>query len=249
MEEQIIELINSGVNSNIELAFILLEGQGINKIEFINKYYKDLLILCDLKVNEINIQKLFEVTFIGKKILSVNLKIPENIGWLKKLETLHLYGYILELPISIKQIPNLKTIMISSNYLKNIEGLKELIQLENLVLEDTNIKEIPEWIGNLVNLKSLSFNHSKIKRLPKTLVNLKKLETLILINNKFVSIPRILKELPNLKTLKMGDNKIKYIPEFINNLESFSVNCGTKFNKLKYEIRETLANNDYFLIK
>ena len=69
--------------------------------------------------------------------------------------------------------------------------------------KETNIKALPESIGELTELEKLIFHETKVNKLPKSLYKLKKLEQLTLyycpIDEK--EVERLKKELPNTEVI------------------------------------------------
>ncbi|MBY8982317.1 MAG: leucine-rich repeat domain-containing protein [Candidatus Lokiarchaeota archaeon] len=69
------------------------------------------------------------------------------------------------------------------NLLNLPESIGYLTSLEELYLENNELKFIPESIGNLTSLKWLYLNNNQLVDLPEVLVNLTSLQTLGLKDN------------------------------------------------------------------
>lgn len=69
-----------------------------------------------------------------------------------------------------------------------------LESLEELILRDQNIRQIPEDIGNIKSLKKLDLIKNRINSLPKTMEKLVNLEFLDISGNQIQKIPKFLEE-------------------------------------------------------
>ena len=115
----------------------------------------------------------------------------------------------------------------------------DLINMNKLSIEYTNITKLPESIGILVNLKKLRFSNNKLTELPYSIGNLINLEKLYVGNNKLTSLPESIGSLIYLKELNLENNEIKYLPNTIGNLNKLTKLVLNK-NKLK-KIPETIG--------
>lgn len=119
-------------------------------------------------------------------------KIPDGIGYLKKLRVLDLSGNDFKvLPQSFSGLTNLTEIYLNNenrmNYTKTLNVIKDLPSLRILHLENDNLKKIP-----------------------RSLMSLQQIESLYLNNNLFNTFPKKLKELKNLKYLDLQNNQLKF---------------------------------------
>ena len=81
-----------------------------------------------------------------------------------------------------------------------------------LLMNNNNLKIVPEWIGEFPLLRNLGLSNNKIIKLPLSIGNLKKLGELSLSNNELEKLPE---EICNLKencTLYLKNNKLSYLP-------------------------------------
>ena len=72
--------------------------------------------------------------------------------------------------------------------------LRFLEFLEELILRDQNIKQIPDIIGEIKSLKRLDLMRNRIKIIPKTMKKLDNLETFDISENDIQKVPEFLKE-------------------------------------------------------
>ncbi len=139
---------------------------------------------------------------------------------------------------SYKQLPsdfvstykNLETLIIKTHDKKNNEfeelpsNLGELSELEEIHIENTKLKKIPNLSG-LTNLKRLYLSDNYIEEIPESIGDLKKLNIVTLMYNNLQTIPESIKDIgteaswPSMKILKLGNNNIRYIsPETVKHL-------------------------------
>jgi Leucine-rich repeat (LRR) protein len=124
-----------------------------------------------------------------------NLTIPENLGKLKQLKSLILYGALdaEEIPPhTIKKMP---------------KSLAELQNLEELNLGRNGLTQLPKGLSGLIKLRILNLEFNQLRGLPPFLGNLKNLQEINLRANRIHRLPAALAEIPNLKIL-MGNNSL-----------------------------------------
>ena len=160
------------------------------------------------------------------------IKMPDSIGQLKQLQTLHLRnsgmfsGELTTLPESIGQLENLRTLSISNfPNLTFPESLWQLNQLEDLKIFGSNVNRLPENIGQLKGLKTLQLNSFyNINSLPDSIGQLDNLQTLYIAScPKLSSIPENIAQLKNLNRLDIvACEKLRQIPQSIQQLSCFT---------------------------
>lgn len=125
--------------------------------------------------------------------------LPKEIGNLKKLKELSLYGLGLKkLPCEIKKLTNMEFINANYNnfevfpeeltFLENLEFLaldrvnyeipNSIVRLQNLTylyLPDMMLKTLPEYIGTFHNLRELYLGRGKLEKIPESFANLNNL--------------------------------------------------------------------------
>ncbi len=155
-------------------------------------------------------------------------ELPEEIGQLERLETLHLFGNqltgvpvgfgklvgltvlglhnnrLMEVPKEIWQLTNLTLLNLSSNQLKEVpKGVGQLEKLQRLFVSDNQLTKVSKEIGKLVSLKVLYLNNNQLTEVPKEIEELKKLRDIILTGN----------NIPNEEVKRMEDKMIGIIEE------------------------------------
>lgn len=149
----------------------------------------------------------------------------------KNIETIFLYETD-SIPPWITKYKKLQVLYNSSNSdIKVIpENIGNLSNLENLIL-NTSIEHIPISIWNLNNLRALELRGGEEIIVPSTINSLKKLEWLSL--EGFKSVPNEIFELENLKSLYLMNCNVSVLPSTINNLKKLEW-LSLKGNPLEY---------------
>ncbi|KAK3435881.1 hypothetical protein EUGRSUZ_C00318 [Eucalyptus grandis] len=157
----------------------------------------------------------FEATNMERlKVLNLSwcskLKSNPNLSAFENLELLILKGCanLKEIDPSIQYAKRL--LILNLSYCESLEMLPEqlgeLENLEELVVDDTRIKEIPSCIGSLKKLKRLS---ARIKELPESIGKLNKLEILDIYGSEIERIPSSIGKLQSLQKLEASCSNLK----------------------------------------
>ena len=175
-----------------------------------------------------------------------DLAIPESIGKLRNLRSLHLshvtflpeelanLGSLEELtlnryevtflPSSIGKISNLKKLKIQiaprlrtlPKTIGHLKNLKEL-QLDHL----PDFRSLPDSIGDLTSLEKLAIRGTSMQSFPSSIASLSKLEVLdIFDNEKLTTVPDWLGTMTSLKILNVHYNRATSIPQNLFNLRN-----------------------------
>jgi Leucine-rich repeat (LRR) protein len=81
------------------------------------------------------------------------------------------------LPSEIGKLKKLKILNVSQNQIRALPEFKETRLLEELIINDNKIDNLPFSIGACDSLKVLQIHHNKIKQVPETLEKLKNLKS------------------------------------------------------------------------
>jgi len=127
-----------------------------------------------------------------------------------------------DFPTEILKLENLKILLINEADIKEIpESISSLKYLKHIAfITCRNINKLPEAIGKLKNLEELWFDFCNIEELPNSIGNLKSLRKLHLEDNKLKTLPESIGELENLELLYLYDNDLNYLPDSIGMLKS-----------------------------
>lgn len=110
-----------------------------------------------------------------------------------------------------------------------------LFRLENLNylnIHQTELKELPNEIGNLVNLTTLVLHSNQLSKIPCSIKNLTKLKVFDCSRNKLEQLPNELSELPQITTINFGSNLLNDLPSQGKNLKLALLDLSNnKFDK------------------
>lgn len=117
--------------------------------------------------------QLKELSFIGVAEVDV---IPKEIGDLKKLRSLNIFGSKARaIPSEILELPDLEFCYLSNNQLAEIPSTLSS-SLKSLYLQNNQLKTLPVSILNLPNLKWLNITKNPFESLPPDLQKVEKLD-------------------------------------------------------------------------
>lgn len=131
----------------------------------------------------------------------------------------------------------------------SFDHIINLTQLDSLNLSRSNIKVIPEVIGNLRKLKELSLMSTNVRKLPNSIKKLQNLEYLHLDSTKINHVPEEIGNLGALKKLSLMSTNVRELPNSIKklqNLEYLGLN-GTKILRIPTVIGTLKNLTDLYL--
>ena len=150
MVDKLENLVMTGNEANIDLAFELVGSQGEDVSEELFQRFRNTFI--DVIRDWSNYRDEIK-SFFRKKILQLSKKteIPEIYFKHPNLERIRFrYGNMPQLDPRIGDIKSLKELTITHSNLQSIpDSIGDLHNLSILVLNNNDIKELPESIGNL----------------------------------------------------------------------------------------------------
>ena len=226
--KNIVEFKNS-----ISRTTLLTEVKSIGRKEF----KLGLEILCESQElekftkNELGdiLINYFTITFLEKTYWRLKYKIEKC----KIVELNFIFKGLTSLPEVIKDLSNLKTLILRYNQLTQLpDWLGSLSYLETLNINVNNLNKLPASIGMLFSLKELFLWKNELTTLPNTIGNLSHLETLNLRLNQLSSLPETIGNLGSLKDLNLHDNQLTYLPESLSTLNSLE-KLNLSWNNIK----------------
>mmetsp|Transcript_70046 Transcript_70046/g.210451 ORF Transcript_70046/g.210451 Transcript_70046/m.210451 type:complete len:1272 (-) Transcript_70046:33-3848(-) len=176
-------------------------------------------------------------------------------GWTRVLNMETALVERADLPVSLSQLPWLKTLALARNKLCHFpRAVCSLTALEELDVASNQLTELPESVAALKSLRRLSLWNNRFSRLPEAVgwltaleqldarlnqltqlpewvSRLRSLKVLELHGNMLSRLPETLGELTALEWLDVGENKLTELPESIWRLESIK-ELHLRFNKL-----------------
>jgi len=163
--------------------------------------------------------------------------LPDNIGKLKSLRKIILHDLEIDkLPQSIINLTSLHEVdLFRCDKIKNINIVFEIKSLKTLKLEYCYLKYLPKTIGNLVNLENLILNNNSLNEIPSEILYCQNLERLELKYNRFIDYIdsfknwiKYLIQLPKLKHLNLNESYLKYIPKELAEKEDLEITTNIR---------------------
>ena len=133
------------------------------------------------------------------------------------VNAIELTGTVPGLPPAIRACKNLTSLTIVHRYthpsnLRELpEWVGELAALERLFIAGPQLQTLPETIAGLPYLKRLSISHTGVRRLPDAIWQLPALEWVNLSHNQLESLPDTV-NLPNVKWMDLSHNRLTRLP-------------------------------------
>ena len=157
-----------------------------------------------------------------ENIQTAKIRIKECYRESSKELNLSLLG-LKSLPAEIRELTNLNSLILGGNQLKALpEEIEKLTSLTWLNLCANHLEALPEQIGKLTSLQVIFLSGNKLEALPVEIGKLTSLESLYLSGNQLKALPLEIGKLTSLKELYLNQNQLNSIP-----LEMFdlSENC------------------------
>lgn len=238
-QTNIIDLPENIGLSNLEILLIRTKDKIPAGI-YLLKNLRELSIdhtgdLCNLSNSLSNLANL--------KYLRVNgniQNIPEDIGFLSKLENIYLYKtQIQEIPLSVGKLEGLKSLSIKNAPISVIpDEITRCDSMNDITISETNLTSIPQDIGKMKNLLELSLPSNKLKKIH---LENPKLHSLILRDNPITEIDLSrLKSLYRLDISQVHLTEINYsmLPNYI-----FSLFIDNLYNIKKIDLTNCLVHH------
>jgi protein scribble len=84
--------------------------------------------------------------------------------------------------------------------------------LQELILTENLLSELPPTIGNLVHLTNFNVDRNQLEELPQQIGNLTKLGVLSLRDNRITHLPVEIGQLRELRVFDVSGNRLNYLP-------------------------------------
>lgn len=126
-------------------------------------------------------------------------------------------------PILFNNLPALVELSLEDCNLTDIPNtIGDLTELRKLVLSRNRITRLPDTIGSLLNLLRLQLDNNQLSDLPNSIANLVNLRDLNLTNNQFSTFPEVIFALRNLHILSFAGNQLTVLPDAIGNFPNMT---------------------------
>jgi len=195
---------------------------------------------ASIKIQDANLENV-----IRKMVDKPKEKIYAND--VKDITVLDATGKNIKDLLGIENLVNLKRLHLEKNSISNIEPLRQLTNLEELYLDNNDIRDI-NALENIISIENLSLSSNRIEDIS-DLKDLKNLEKLKLDSNDIMDIGP-LAEINKLKYINLIGNKINNIDKLnkLVNLNSLYLenNLITSYSGIK-GIYDKIKNKDFKL--
>ncbi|CEI89483.1 hypothetical protein RMCBS344292_03838 [Rhizopus microsporus] len=121
-----------------------------------------------------------------------------------------------------------------------IPAIGYLNQLTSLLLQNNNIKELPDELWKLTSLEELNLGYNKIKKIPKEVGLLINLKELYLHNNEIQELPTQIGRLKHLSVLDLTHNQLKYLPAELKKIQFWQL--WIEKNPLEQDISQSIMS-------
>ncbi|OLS16529.1 MAG: hypothetical protein HeimC3_53710 [Candidatus Heimdallarchaeota archaeon LC_3] len=119
-------------------------------------------------------------------------------------------------PKNLGNLVNLEILSIESTELNELPGnLSNLRKLKILYLSDNNLNNLPKSIGELEKLEKIGLSGNKLSNFPKSFFNLTALKSLSMARNNFSELPPEISQLLRLEEINLLDNPWTSFPKEI----------------------------------
>jgi len=258
-KNQIIALLLSRVDVNIQLALALQEGLGID----ISDFCKDLCKICDSSNpnNNYHLPQTLECLNLGRLDMRLNNsgELPWVLSQLKKMKQLTLsfieafdQQQAIDISPCLPISDDMKNLTIYNCCITNFpEQIRNYKGLKQLNLGHMSINALPDWFSELEELDHLYLIDCKIEKLPKKFL-FQSIKTIHLSNNLITEIPESIFDNDFLFELYLDNNQLTEISHLISNLDllldlNLANNCLKEFPEGILDIKELtlldLSNN------
>ncbi len=123
----------------------------------------------------------------------------------------------------LNESPNLEELDLQDCQLKIIPKIRnQNAKLKSIDFSNNNLVELPEGLELFSNLEKLIVDHNQLSGLPQSISKLKKLNWISLDRNQFNKFPEQLFSIPTLETLSLYKNDLKTLPDQFNLLPNLT---------------------------
>ncbi|KAF3846833.1 hypothetical protein F7725_003911 [Dissostichus mawsoni] len=147
-------------------------------------------------------------------VLKLELITEARFTAQERLEVLHLtFTQASEIPGWVTSLRGLHELHLSGR-LSSDNGLKRMVDLTELLLQDCQLERLPSALLSLTNLRTLDLQHNNLRTLEEllSLAALRRLSCLRLAYNRVLSLPASVAVLRGLELLDLSNNQLQSLP-------------------------------------
>lgn len=156
---------------------------------------------------------------MGLTLIQLGLtSLPASMASADQLEQLIIKQNNLDhWPALLQSTRSLRRLDLSGNPLRsNADGSIVLNDLEELLLDDCGLEQVPDWVLSLKRLRELYIGQNpKLTQLPEGICALRQLQTLSVGQCSLETVPACVGDMPELQTLNLSSNKLTTVPPSI----------------------------------
>jgi len=151
---------------------------------------------------------------------------------------------MINLPIKIAEYSNVQQLVLSDNQLSELPGwLNNLQGLQVLTAENNKIVTLVPEALHLPHLVHLNLRNNQISNLPVTLCLCRKLRYLNVEYNNLTSLPSILSELPLLESIRVQGNPFQEFPLVLTKMKRLKyISLGAGFGAWRTRLQQLLPH-------
>ncbi|OJJ21674.1 hypothetical protein BKI52_14295 [marine bacterium AO1-C] len=217
---KLLGLIKSGQLENIELALAIGKSypEFQEKLEAYRKFY---WVVFGEKITQLTADHLYRLT--NQKEVNISdtglAHLPDEIAILTNMGKLTVANnQLITLPNNIGTLSELVRLDFTNNQIRSLPDSIIQLPLMTLILNENQLKTLPEKFGNFDELMWLSVSHNKLVSLPEDIGRLENLTKLKLNSNQLKQLPGSIGKLQELSLLQISDNQLNVLPDSFGSL-------------------------------
>ncbi|EFA79149.1 villin [Heterostelium album PN500] len=123
--------------------------------------------------------------------------------------------HLVAFPMQLNQLTKLKTLSLAHNNIQKLDGVSQVLTLEDLDLSYNSLQLLSDELYHVVNLKKLNISFNQLQSIGANIALLKQLKVLNLSNNQLVAIPKEIGQSLSLQIINISFNKLEALPKEI----------------------------------
>ena len=128
------------------------------------------------------------------------------------------FKHMKKLPACVAKLASLENLNIRNCDLEELPKEMYLSNITSLSIVNTNIKSLPDEVGDMKRLNNISLSNNKFTEFPECVTRLKDIIYFDTINEKITSIPESIKSWKKVTSLRFTGTEITELPDVFNDL-------------------------------